>query len=177
MGSMHFDRMRFVIADDNAHMRRIIRAILHSLGAREIHEAEDGAVALEMIENQQPDILITDWVMPVIDGIELVQFIRNPKGRCPFLPIIMLTGHTEKRRIQEARDAGVTEFLAKPISATSLYERIISVVEMPRPFVKAKGYFGPCRRRQVKNHKGQNRREKDNVIIDDGEDAHTQIMV
>ncbi|HHK74119.1 MAG TPA: response regulator [Rhizobiales bacterium] len=177
MGSMHFDRMRFVIADDSTHMRRIIRAILHSLGAREIYEAEDGAVALEIVESQQPDILITDWVMPVIDGIELVQFIRNPKGRTPFLPIIMLTGYTEKGRIQQARDAGVTEFLAKPISATALYERIQSIVELPRPFVKAKGYFGPCRRRQKKNFKGEGRREQDNRALLDDKASHEKVAV
>ncbi len=171
MGAMHFDRMRFVVADDNSYMRRIIRAILHSLGTREIYEAEDGAVALELIENQQPDILITDWMMPVIDGIELVRFIRNPQGRTPFLPIIMLTGYTEKQRITQARDAGVTEFVAKPISAQALYERILSVVDRPRPFVQAKGYFGPCRRRQAKNFKGEGRREDDNraLLNDTGE--------
>jgi len=169
--------MRFVIADDNTYMRRIIRTILHSLGVRDVYEAEDGAVALELIESQQPDILIADWVMPVIDGIELVQFIRNPHGSSPFLPIIMLTGHTEKGKIQEARDAGVTEFLAKPISATALCERIQNVVERPRPFLQVKGYFGPCRRRQKKPRNGEDRREKDKMVAIDNADAHSDRTV
>ena len=61
----------------------------------------------------------------------------------------MLTGHTEKARVTAARDAGITEFLAKPISAKALYQRIVNVVANPRPFIKTKTYFGPDRRRNV----------------------------
>jgi DNA-binding response OmpR family regulator len=63
----------------------------------------------------------------------------------------MLTGHSDKRRVMMARDAGVTEFLAKPISAKALYQRIINVVVSPRPFIKTKNYFGPDRRRNTTN--------------------------
>ena len=63
----------------------------------------------------------------------------------------MLTGHSEKRRVTIARDAGVTEFLAKPISAKGLYQRILNVVVSPRPFIKTKSYFGPDRRRNTTN--------------------------
>jgi DNA-binding response OmpR family regulator len=67
------------------------------------------------------------------------------------VPIIMLTGHSEKHRVTSARDAGITEFMAKPISAKSLYQRILNVVANPRPFIKTKTYFGPDRRRNVTN--------------------------
>jgi two-component system chemotaxis response regulator CheY len=66
-----------------------------------------------------------------------------------FVPIIMLSGHSERRCVMEARDAGVTEFLTKPVAAKSLYERILSVVLAPRPFIRTKDYFGPDRRRTV----------------------------
>jgi hypothetical protein len=72
----------------------------------------------------------------------------------------MLSGHSEKRRVMEARDAGVTEFLAKPIAAKALYERILSVVLSPRPFIQTKNYFGPDRRRNVNsNYQGPERRK------------------
>jgi two-component system, chemotaxis family, chemotaxis protein CheY len=78
----------------------------------------------------------------------------------PYVPIIMLTGHSEKKRVIDARDAGITEFLAKPISAKALYERIFSVVAHPRPFIKTKAYFGPDRRRSVNaNYTGPERRK------------------
>jgi CheY-like chemotaxis protein len=152
MYGIDFNKLRFLVCDDNAHMRRILRTLLHSFGAREVYEAEDGATALEMFTHYVPDIVILDWAMPIFDGIELTQMIRQPdsKGN-PFAPIIMLTGHSEKRRVTVARDAGVTEFLAKPISAKGLYQRILNVVVSPRPFIKTKNYFGPDRRRNSGN--------------------------
>ena len=90
--------------------------------------------------------------MPIFDGLELAQMIRQPESKGnPYAPIIMLTGHSEKRRVTVARDAGVTEFLAKPISAKGLYQRILNVVANPRPFIKTKTYFGPDRRRNTSN--------------------------
>ncbi len=143
-----FNRLRFVVVDDNAHMRRIVRTLLNGFGAREVNEAEDGAAGLEAFIANVPDILITDWATPIFDGLELTQMIRQPgTSPNPFAPIIMLTGHSEKTRVAAARDAGVTEFLVKPLSARALYERIVNVVLNPRPFVRTKTYFGPDRRR------------------------------
>ena len=92
--------------------------------------------------------IITDWAMPIFDGLELMQMIRQPGANAnPYVAIIMLTGHSEKKRVMAARDAGVTEFLCKPISAKGLYQRIINVVANPRPFIKTKTNFGPERRK------------------------------
>ena len=143
-----FNRLRFLVVDDNAHMRRILRTLLHGFGAREVYEAEDGAAGLEAFTHNVPDIVITDWAMPIFDGLELTQMIRQPGANAnPFVPIIMLTGHSEKKRVMAARDAGVTEFLAKPLSAKALYERVVNIVINPRPFVRTKTFFGPDRRR------------------------------
>ncbi len=150
MVRIEFNRLRFLVIDDNAHMRRMLRTLLHGFGAREVHEAEDGAAGLEAFTQHSPDIVITDWAMPIFDGIELTQMIRQPGANSnPYVPIIMLTGHSEKKRVVAARDAGITEFLAKPISAKCLYQRIVNVVANPRPFIKSKNYFGPDRRRNV----------------------------
>src|SRR3984885_8770340 len=145
-----FNRLRMLVIDDNAHMRRILRTLLHSFGTREVYEAEDGASGLEAFMHHIPDIVITDWVMPIFDGLELTQMIRQPGANPnPYVAIIMLTGHSEKKRVVAARDAGVTEFLAKPISAKALYQRIMNIVANPRPFIKTKTYFGPDRRRNT----------------------------
>lgn len=99
--------------------------------------------------------------------------IRRPDSSInPFVPIIMLTGHAEKRRVMQARDAGVHEFLCKPISARALYLRLFSVIAHPRPFVKTTSYFGPDRRRFANPlYKGNERRENNAVIefTSDGE--------
>jgi CheY-like chemotaxis protein len=156
-----FNRLKFLVIDDNAHMRRIVRQLLHGFGSREIFEAEDGASGLEMFSAQKPDIVITDWAMPVYDGIEFTKTVRNSNSPVTrFVPIIMLSGHSEKRSVMEARDAGVTEFLTKPIAAKSLYERILSVVLAPRPFIRTKDYFGPDRRRTTNaKYSGPERRK------------------
>lgn len=143
-----FTKLRLLVVDDNAHMRRIVRTLLHGYGAREVYEAEDGAAGLDLFTSLLPDIVITDWAMPILDGIELTEMIRRPESAAnPYVPIIMLTAHSERSQVIKARDAGVTEFLCKPISAKALHQRILNCVLNPRPFVKTKDYFGPDRRR------------------------------
>jgi DNA-binding response OmpR family regulator len=87
--------------------------------------------------------------------------IRQPGANAnPYVPIIMMTGHSERKRVTAARDAGVTEFLAKPISAKGLHQRILNIVANPRPFIKTKSYFGPDRRRSVNaGYSGPERRK------------------
>lgn len=163
-----FTKLRILVVDDNAHMRRIVRTLLHGFGAREVYEAEDGAAGLELFSSHLPDILIVDWSMPIFDGIELVSMIRRPEsGLNPYVPIIMLTGHSEKSRVLRARDAGVTEFLCKPISAKALHQRVVNCVLNPRPFVKTRDYFGPDRRRNLSiAYVGPERRVSEQVLID-----------
>ena len=161
MVRIDFNRLRFLIIDDNAHMRRILRTLLHGFGARDVYEAEDGPSGLEIFSQYGPEIVITDWVMPGLDGLELTRMMRQPDAHSnAFVAIIMLTGHSEKARVMAARDAGVTEFLAKPISANGLYRRIVNVVANPRPFIRTAAYFGPDRRRTVNpNYTGPERRK------------------
>src|SRR5438105_15906305 len=95
-----FSRLRFLVIDDNAHMRRIVRTLLHGLGARDVHEAEDGASGLEAVNRYTPDIVLTDWAMPIFDGLERTPMNRQPGANAtPHLPLIMLTGHSGTRRV------------------------------------------------------------------------------
>ncbi len=131
-------------------MRQIIRAILNSLGVRNIKEAGDSAGGLRLAQEGGVDLIICSWLMDVLDGPEFVKMIRcGENTKNPYVPIIMLSAFTEKFRITEARDAGVTEFLAKPLSPKSLYQRIARIIEKPRPFVRTTSFFGPCRRRRT----------------------------
>ena len=120
----------------------------------------------------KPDIVFIDW-SPTYDGLRLLHRIRrDPESQNPFVPIIMLSAFTEKFRITKARDAGVNEFLAKPISPKSLYQRIASIIEKPRPFVRTTSFFGPCRRRQnlgPPNGCSDRRREDPTPVADKAE--------
>jgi two-component system, chemotaxis family, chemotaxis protein CheY len=100
--------------------------------------------------------------MPIFDGVELTKIIRQPGANPnPYVPIIMITVHSDRKGIFLARDAGVTEILTKPISANGLYQRIVSVVTNPRPFIKTKNYFGPDRRRNPNSAYAGTERRKD----------------
>jgi CheY-like chemotaxis protein len=147
MVRVDFKPLSFLVVDDSAHMRRLVRTLLHGFGAREIYEAENGAAGLEVFTRNLPNIVILDCAMPIFDGIELTRMIRQSEDNPDrFVPIIMLTGNAERRRVLDARDAGVTDFLVKPISAKVLYERIVNIVANPRPPVMARTCTGPDRR-------------------------------
>lgn len=144
---LEFQRLRFLVVEDNRYMRLIIRTMLHGFGSREVYDVDDGQAGLEAFASVKPDIVITDWELPLLDGLEMTRQIRNPDSSAdPLVPIIMLTAYGERRRVLEARDAGVSEYLVKPVSAKALYERILGLVATPRPFIKSRHYFGPERR-------------------------------
>jgi len=148
-----FEVLRVLIVEDNQHMRSLLRTLLNSIGIREVHEAGNGAVALEVLRDKKCDLLLSDLAMKPMDGLDLTREIRqSARSANPFMPIIMITGYTEKHRVEAARDAGVTEFLAKPITAQSLFARIAEIVERPRAFVRCGTYFGPDRRRKSLDH-------------------------
>jgi CheY-like chemotaxis protein len=165
---IEFNKLRFLVADDSQHMRRIIRALLHGFGSREVYEAEDGVAALEAFNQYTPDIVIIDWAMPMFDGLEFARAIRQPDiNASPFTPIIMLTAHSERKRVTAARDAGVTEFMVKPISPAGLHRRIVNVVANPRRFIRTKTYFGPDRRRNsAPSYTGPERRKSGKIDLD-----------
>jgi len=150
MTDYNLDRLNFLVVDDNKHMRALVKTLLHTLGSKNVQEAADGADAFKELRVVPADIIICDWAMSPLDGMDFVRLVRTGKDSPnPFIPIIMLTGHTEMHRVLDARDAGVNEFLAKPISAKSLLARIRSIIENPRPFVRSGGYFGPQKRQSA----------------------------
>lgn len=164
MQSYNLSNIHFLLVEHNAYTRKLLKLILNTFRCRNIREAETGVEALEILQDlYRPDIIITDWQMPVMDGIELVRILRRgDAGADPFVPIIMVTAHTDKGHILMARDSGVNEILALPVSPKMLYSRIARVIEQPRPFVRSKSYFGPDRRRhQDRNYAGPDRRKQD----------------
>lgn len=157
--------IHFLIVDDNHHMVRILRTILRGFGATQITEANDAADALEVLQAHPIDIIIADFMMQPLDGLDFTRLIRKGEDIAnPFVPIILLTAHTERGRVLEARDAGITEFCRKPVSAKDLFARIRAVIESPRPFVKTKKFLGPDRRRRTDSISEElKKRETDNT--------------
>jgi CheY-like chemotaxis protein len=160
---LRYDLLKILLVDDNHYMRVLLAEILRAIGVQHIFEANDGAEALQTLRNNKVDIVMTDLSMQPLDGIDFVKLLRNsPDSPNPMVPVIMITGHSTMARVNEARDAGVNELLAKPLTARGVIERLGQVVENARPFVRTATYFGPDRRRRADpNHPGPWRRSTD----------------
>ena len=153
------NRLSVLIVDDNAHMIHIVRTMLRGFGIVHTFEARDPAEGLNIAREDAIDIVILDYQMDLLDGLEFTRMIRTAKdSHNRFVPIILLTAYTERSRIARARDAGVTEICAKPINAIELYRKISACINDPRPFVKTKNFFGPDRRRR--SHQGYSGEER-----------------
>lgn len=157
-----FSHVRFLIVDNNRLMGKLVKDILAMLGAVQISLARDYDSALGSLRSGHIDVCVTEWNLKPRSGLELLDFIRNDATSADrLLPVIMLTANSEMEYVVESRDAGVTEFLAKPFTADGLYRRLVSVIARPRDFVSVRGYFGPDRRRQQLPFDGADRRTKD----------------
>ena len=165
---MRFDLLKILLVDDNHHMRVLLTEILRAIGVKFIFEASDGAEALQVMRQQPIDIVMTDLAMQPLDGIDFVRLVRTSQDSPnPMAPVIMITGHSTMRRVGEARDVGVTEFLSKPVTARGVIERITRVVDHPRSFVRTEAYFGPDRRRRNDpSYHGPYRRASDRPTTD-----------
>lgn len=162
-----FSNLRILVVDDCRFMRVVMERMLEVLGVREIATSSSGGEGYERMKAFRPDIIFTDWEMEVDDGPSFVRSVRLAQDSPdPFVPIVMLTGYTEEGKVLQARDLGITEFLAKPVSAQELYRRIVAIIENPRPFVRTATYFGPCRRRSNGAFDGVERRAGMLEVVD-----------
>ncbi|MDP3493899.1 MAG: response regulator [Hyphomonadaceae bacterium] len=165
---MALESVSALILDDNAHMRGLVRVILASFGMRRIEEAHDCNQAINTVTHGDIDIAFVDFKLGGLDGIEFCKRIRlDPDSPNRYLPIIMITAYSERRRVIDAINAGVDEFLVKPIRAVDVANRVNAVIERRRAFVDLAGYFGPDRRRRDDpRYKGPWRRSADPGTID-----------
>jgi len=161
-----------LVVDDNAQMRFLLRCLMRAGGIFKVTEAETAVHAFDVMRTSQVDLVILDWKMAPIDGLALARMLRlDHDSPNPYAPILMLTAHTEASRVAAARDAGVTGFVKKPISARVLFERITNALTDTRLFVRTADFFGPDRRRgQAADYAGPFRRASDHgdtLMLDD----------
>ena len=157
--SYSFRNLNILLVEDDNYMRFLVRDILKVFGVGEIRTARDGTAAYQELKNFPADIVIIDWVMQPMNGLEFLEKLRNAiDSPNPYVPTIMLTAFTEIERVKESRDMGITEFLAKPFTPQKLYSRIVSVIEDQRVYVRSPTYFGPDRRRADRPFLGPDRR-------------------
>ncbi|MDB5470059.1 MAG: response regulator receiver protein [Caulobacter sp.] len=141
-----------MVVDDHHSTRRLVADVLRAGGVDRVVTAESGSEALGMMAGTRPDVIITDWLMPVMDGLAFTRAVRHaaitedPRIPDPRLPIIMLTTERTRRDVEIARAAGADAFLVKPFTPARVLERVATVRQREIDFVISTGYVGPDRR-------------------------------
>ena len=106
MAPAPLEKLKVVVIDDNEHMRTLLRAMLTGLGFRHIHVEENGKAGFAALQKVKPDLVLTDFSMQPVDGVEFVRMVRGLNSPLAWVPVIMITGHNERHYIEQARDSG-----------------------------------------------------------------------
>lgn len=143
---------RVLVVDNDHYMRKVIKGLLHASGVKALHEASSGLEGIEGIITLNPDVVILDWNLPDLNGAEFMRIVRSPLTfPMPAVAIIMLTGRVDRETVVEAVRLGVNECLCKPVSAKTLYERMVAIRARPRAMVRIGDYYGPAPRKLAGN--------------------------
>ncbi len=155
--------IQVLVVDDNRQVRHLMRSLLRAAGVYRVAEAEGALEAFDLMNRFPVDLVLVDWLMKPVDGIAFTKMVRRSEDTPnAFVPILMMTAHTEISRVAAARDAGVTGFLKKPISARLLFDRMSAALLDGREFVHSDHFVGPDRRRgQHPRYAGPRRRATD----------------
>jgi len=160
---------RVLIVDDHVITAGLIKHVVYAGGATTVHAVHNGEEAIATLKTFRPNLLVTDWQMPGMDGLTLTRIIRGavfrPDDRIdnPKLPIVLISAHASVRAVEQARLAGVDEVVVKPFSTASLLKRLSAAAAKPRAFVVAEAYVGPDRRRKLGPIRG--RRQGDPSLL------------
>lgn len=169
MADFNLQRFRVLLVEDNGYVCQILKELLYDLSVGQVETASSGVDAIEIMKNASAsfgeggpfDMIISDMVMSPIDGLLLLKWVREGKESPDrFVPFLMMSGAADDDKVKLARDKGVNEFLAKPLSASSVAEKVLALINRPRQFVATRSYFGPDRQRR-------------RLFLDDEEDRRT----
>jgi two-component system chemotaxis response regulator CheY len=149
-----------LIADHSAHMAGLVGAMLRNLGRKDIREVTDADQAMLELRRRAFEVIIVDDALDGMDGVAFTRKLRAATDcQNRLVPVIMMSSAPEAKRIADARDAGVTEFLRKPFAANHLQSRLTNIKTNPRGFIEAGEFKGPDRRRKTVHVGGNERRE------------------
>lgn len=156
MAVYNFERLNIYLVEDNPYIRNVLESLLRQLRFANVYTAPNGAEAIEYFQELKKnrafgeiDIILSDLVMTPLNGLLLLRWIRTAK-EFPnrFMPFMMLSGAADHEYVKSSRDLGVTKFMAKPFSVSSISRYFLQMIDRPRQFVATQEYFGPDRRRK-----------------------------
>jgi CheY-like chemotaxis protein len=161
MTGIDFNRLRILVVDDDRLARDMVVEILEAAGIGRVDRAANGQEAFNRLRESLPDLIVSDVMMEPMDGITFTRRIRTHReSPSQNIPVILLTAHTDRTTVLEARDAGVNAFVAKPVSIDELKRKITLVLNDPRAFIRSEDYVGPDRRVRAKPLGGRPDRRK-----------------
>ncbi len=164
MANYNIKNLKILVVEQNSLSAAALIKMLHELGVREVFAAASVDDGFKIFKNQQLDLVFSDW-SPGVDGIRFLDMVRNDRMKTnPFIPVIILSAYSDTKQLTQAINAGINNFLSKPLSARGIYKQIKRTIEIPNFFVRSGHYFGPCRRHMTTNYRssaafeGQERR-------------------
>ncbi len=159
MRSYNLEELSVLVLEKHLLIRKLLTDVFKELGVPTVHSTPDPDMAWDLFKQLPIDLILCDWT-PDLDGMAfLTQIRQHEDSPNSFIPVLVCTANTEYQHVCTARDNGMTEFLAKPVSAKTIYSRICAVVENHRPFIRIPDFFGPDRRRHlIGDHGGEDRR-------------------
>lgn len=175
MAEYDFQRCNVLLVEDNQYVRNTMEDMLRQFRFGRVATAANGEEAIDYLRTMGTgsgalDMVFSDLVMTPINGLLLLRWIRAAKDSPnKMIPFLMVSGAADQDYVNSARDLGVTEFVAKPFSVTSVYERILEVIDYPRQFITTRQYFGPDRRRRKEpapsSGERREKQEKDVIVV------------
>lgn len=142
-------KVRFLLIDPSPLSVELTADVLTGMGARSIRKCQTTDRAIDALRTVPIDIIITEWNTLPMNGLEFIEYVRtSPLSPNRLMPVLLMTARSEAEYVLQARDRGITEFLAKPFTVEALHRRLVSIIAFPRPFIDADTYFGPDRRRR-----------------------------
>jgi CheY-like chemotaxis protein len=155
MADVDLTRLKVLVVEDQPEMGCLLCDLLRELGVREVRLAGDAPDAFEIFQKFDADLILTDW-SPGLNGVEFLNVLRRSAlSRNNLVPVVMVSGYADPDHVRRARDAGINEFLAKPVTAGRIRSRIQAIFEHPRAFVRDPSYLGPDRRRRAERRQAQ----------------------
>jgi two-component system, chemotaxis family, chemotaxis protein CheY len=142
-------QIRFLLIDPSTISMELTRDVLFMMGARTVRSCSNTDRALEALRADLYDIVVMEWNTAPMSGLQFIDYIRTSAvSPNRLMPILLMTARSEEEFVVQARDRGITEFLAKPFTVETLHRRLVSIIAFPRQFIDADRYFGPDRRRR-----------------------------
>lgn len=152
MKAYDLSQLNILVLEKHILVRKLLTDVFAEFGVATVFSTPEPREAYKYFCENDVDIVLCDWT-PDLDGMAFIRQIRQALDTPnPYAPVVVVTANTELRHVCFARDNGMTEFLAKPVSAKTIYSRLCSVIENPRPFIRVGDFFGPDRRRRASNN-------------------------